>query len=484
MFFSELLQLSCWNFSAFEESAYAVVDNEQGKNDQGNGNDALETMHHEDEGTVSHGCEDLEKSHRKCSHRDHEHDRHRDVEHPTLTPRALKEHCQSSENERREELIGGAKERPNAHIASLAECETAEKGDDCCNDRVAKEGGNRTLLLTFSGRTEFLQAHATDTSHGVNRGERKRGHTHRENTGRDVSWKAKDVGQEACDRGREELEWGTRWELTIGRGSADHHEGNHTEHTFNEHGTVTHETHVAFVSDHLRRRARGHKAMEARDCTASNRHKEDREEVEVIDRKSRKGWHIDGRIFNEHTHHARSDHTDQKEHREVVTGLLQEPHWHHRGSKKVSKDHPAPRVTRCIHWEGDTQGYHREHEYNTYTELNLRVGLHVLDVKTEEHSTYHVDHGDGGGSGVRCGKRTSFGEAIKSGSHHVSKRRDHKHREEPAERQEELAPNATDVLFNKHTHGLATVFNGRIKRSEVLNGTEENAANNNPKQRG
>ena len=60
MFFSELLQLSCLNFSAFEESAYAVVDNEQGKNDQGNGNDALETMHHEDEG-ASEGLVTVQK---------------------------------------------------------------------------------------------------------------------------------------------------------------------------------------------------------------------------------------------------------------------------------------------------------------------------------------------------------------------------------------------------------------------------------------
>lgn len=133
-----------------------MVDHEERQDDQGNSEKSLETVHHEDEGTVSHGGEDLEESHQERRHCDHEHDRHWDVEHPTLTTRTLEEHSQSRENERREELVGGAKEWPDAHVTRLAKRKTTQERDNRRDDRVAKEGCDRTLLLTFRRRAEFL----------------------------------------------------------------------------------------------------------------------------------------------------------------------------------------------------------------------------------------------------------------------------------------------------------------------------------------
>ena len=75
-------------------------------------------------------------------------------------------------------------------------------------------------------------------------------------------------------------------------------------------------------------------------------------------------------------------------------------------------------------------------------------------------------------------------KAVKRAGHHVTEGSDHEQREEPAEKQEHLATGATDVLFDHHAHGLATVFNGSVKSREVLDCAKEDTTEDHPQESG
>lgn len=293
---------------------------------------------------------------------------------------------------------------------------------------------------------------------------------------------AEDFRHEAGNGAREQLEGRSARQCTVRGSSTNNDQGDDTQNSFNGHGTVTHKTHVLFIGDHLRRRARRHQAVEAGNSTASNRHKEHREEVKALDFKTNESRKIDVRILNKDTDHTTQDHADEKEHAQVVTGLLQKPHRNNSGCEKVGKNDVTPRFAVSIDREFNTQPDHHDHQNDTNAQLFATAGLTILQVKTEHDGANHVDHGDGGGSSVRNNLFARCREAIKGIGHDVAESSDHKDREEPAKEQEQLTTGTTDVFFDDGTHGLAAALHRSVKGREVLNATKEDGADQHPKQ--
>lgn len=189
-------------------------------------------MDHEDERAVAHGRKDLEDGLKEGRHRDAEHDGHRTVEHPALAARALEEHGKRRENEGGEKLVGRTEERPDAHAAGEAEHVGADEGEHRGNDRVAEERLNRRLFLDVDRSEAFLEAHAADTGHGVNGRQSESGHAHREDAGGDVGRHTEDIGEEARNRAREELEGRARGQLAVRQSGADDDRSDHAERAF------------------------------------------------------------------------------------------------------------------------------------------------------------------------------------------------------------------------------------------------------------
>ena len=224
--------------------------------------------------------------------------------------------------------------------------------------------------------------------------------------------------------------------------------------------------------------------METGDSAAGDRHKKHREEVQAFDFKAHKSRHVEFRVLNKHTDHATQNHADQKEHAQVVARLLQKPHRHHSGAEEVGEDHVAPGDRVGVNRIGDADPKHQKHEDDADDELFGAGGLSVLEIQTEGDRHKHVENGDGGGCRVRHDLSALRSETIEGIGHDVAEGGNHKQREEPAEKQEQLTTGAADVLFNHHAHRLAAVFHGGIQGGEVLNGAKENAAENHPKRGG
>ena len=132
--------------------------------------------------------------------------------------------------------------------------------------------------------------------------------------------------------------------------------------------------------------------MESGHSAAGDRHKEDREEVHVLNRKARHSRHIECRVLNEYTQHAADNHADQEISRQVVTGLLKKPHRHHGSRKEVDEDDIAPGIGVSIDRVSDAGPDHQHHQNKTDNELNTGIRLHILHEETEENGADHVDH--------------------------------------------------------------------------------------------
>lgn len=456
----------------------------ESQSDESDGDDQLQAVNHEDERAVGDRAENTPHGHAERGHRHAEHDRHRDIEHPTLAAGRLKEHSQTCEHQSREQLVGRAKERPNAHVTSQAQEVTQNQRQGRRKHRVRKELLYAVLLHAFGRREEFLQAHAADTRHRVNTGQSQGRHAHRHDAGAHVGGQTKDFSQERGDGVGEQLERSAGRQHTVGSRRADDDQSDHAQHRFHTHGAVTHKTHVFFIGNHLGRGARGNKAVEARDSTAGNRHKKHREEIQALDFETDKGRHIDFRVFDEHTDHAAQNHADQQEHAEVVARLLQKPHRHHSGAEEVGKDHIAPGDRIGIDRIGDTDPKHENHEDDADHELFGTRRFAVFKVKTESDSHEHIQDGNRGRGRIRHDFSALGCEAIESIGHDVAEGRNHQQSEKPAEKQEQLTTGAADVLFNHHAHGLAAVFNGCVEGGKVLDCAEEDAAEDHPKRGG
>ena len=67
---------------------------------------------------------------------------------------------------------------------------------------------------------------------------------------------------------------------------------------------------------------------------------------------------------------------------------------------------------------------------------------------------------------------------------HVCEGSDDDAAEQPAEQQEQLAAGLADILLDQHAHALAVILDGSVQSAEVGDGTEEDAAQQDPQQNG
>ena len=456
-------------------------DNHQSQGDQSNGDDQLQAVNHEHKRTGRDRAENTPDRHTQSGHRHAEHDRHRNIKHPTLAARGLQEDGQACEHQSRKQLVGRTKERPNAHVTGQAQEVAQHEREDRGKNRVREKLLNAILFNAFRRREEFLQAHAADTSHGVHTRQGQSGHTHRHDASAHISGQTENFRQERGDGIREQLEGGAGGQHAVSGGSTHNDQGHHAQNRFHAHGAVTNETHVFFIGNHLGRRAGRHKAVETGNSAAGNRHKEHREEIQPLDFKADKSGHVDFGVFDKHADHATQNHADQKEHTQVVARLLQKPHRHHGCAEEVGKNHIAPGDRISVNRVGNTDPEHQNHQNDADNQLFGAGGLSVLEVQTESDSHEHVEDGNRSGCSVRHDFRALGGKAVKGIGHDVAEGGDHQQGKEPAEKQEQLTTGAADVLFNHHAHGLAAVFDGSVKGGEVLNRTEEDAAEDHPK---
>ena len=89
--------------SGFAKLQDRVVDNEHREHDEGDREDPLEPVHHEDEIPRGDRLRDLDELLDQSRHRDGEHHGHRAVEHPTFAARRLQENREARQNESGEE---------------------------------------------------------------------------------------------------------------------------------------------------------------------------------------------------------------------------------------------------------------------------------------------------------------------------------------------------------------------------------------------
>ena len=295
---------------------------------------------------------------------------------------------------------------------------------------------------------------------------------------------AEDFGQKSRHRPRESLKRRTRRQNAVRSRSADHDKRNDTQHHLYTHGAVADQTHVFFTRNHLGAGTGTHQRVKARNGAAGNCHEKNREKIKPFDGESGKSRHVERRILNAYADYGRDNHADQKKHRQIVTRLLQKPHRHDGSGKEVGKHHVAPRHGVGVNREIDARCHHDDHEHDAHAKLHAGARLTVLEIQPEADSHEHIEQRNRGSSRIGHDLRAVFGKTVEGVGHHVTESCDHQKREEPAEKQEELTARAAHVGFNNHADGLAAVFDGRVKRREVLDGPEEDTADNHPQQRG
>ena len=119
------------------------------------------------------------------------------------------------------------------------------------------------------------------------------------------------------------------------------HQSHHSHETFGKHGTVTHEEHVLFISDHLRGRTR--------QGTAGNRNEDERDHRTTHDRAAAMDEFGNGRHLElgHHEDDAKSqskDRTNLEERRQVVARQEQQPHRKNRCKEAVDRDQDRHRL--------------------------------------------------------------------------------------------------------------------------------------------
>ena len=114
--------------------------------------------------------------------------------------------------------------------------------------------------------------------------------------------------------------------------------------------------------------------------------------------------------------------------------------------------------------------------------------MELLLQKTEYNGKGHEQNGNRAGSAV-CGSSLGklcytvcHGVYIKGTVYHVHKGGNHQQAKQPAEQQEKLSAQLSDILLDQHTHGLTVILHTGIECTEVCHGAEEDAAQQNPEQ--
>ena len=110
--------------------------------------------------------------------------------------------------------------------------------------------------------------------------------------------------------------------------------------------------------------------------------------------------------------------------------------------------------------------------------------VHFADLfldQTENNSDQYKQHGNRCGCGVCIGNVAVLQSLTDKGScYHIGEGCDNKKCEQPAKQHKQLTSCFTDIFLNDHSHGLSFVLNRSVQRTEILNGSEEKTADDQP----
>ena len=127
-----------------------------------------------------------------------------------------------------------------------------------------------------------------------------------------------------------------------------------------------------------------------------------------------------------------------------------------------------------------------QHDENDADDALLPTGeVELLLDQAEDHGEDHEHDGDHAGSAVGLGSvhQSAVGAVgIEGAGDHVCKGSDDDAAEQPAEQQEQFAAGLADVLLDQHAHALAVILDRSVQSAEVGDGTEEDAAQQDPQQ--
>ena len=224
--------------------------------------------------------------------------------------------------------------------------------------------------------------------------------------------------------------------------------------------------------------------METGNGTAGDRDEQNWEQALALDLEANESRHVEHRVRDDDADDTAEDHAQKQEGTQIITRLHKQPHRQYRGDKAVSESNHTPGLRIEVQRELHADGKHADDEHDGHEQLDETARLELLDEDAEAHGDGDVEHRDCRGLSARYVLAAILKEAIERIRDDVGERRQHQQREEPAEKQEQAAARLADVLLDEHAHRLAFILDGSVQSSEVLHGTEEDAADQQPQQGG
>ena len=433
------------------------------------------------------------------------------VEHPTLAAGALAEHGEGDHGHAAEQLVGSTKERPDVGIATKGKGETGKQGDDRGEPGVAEDLHVAGLGLDGQGVVglgkELGERGAGDAGDGVERGQGQSGniHGHEDGSERAVNTEglhtAGDASGEDLERGGSDtgVEGAGTGGVHIGEHDAGNDDGKDADEGLDDHCAVTDLDGVLLLLDLLGRGAGRNEAVETGESTASDGDEQDREHhaggsgEAGEDRSGDSGLTVDAQ--DDDAEDSADDHDDHHDGSEVVTRGLEHLDGHSASEDQVDHDDGEPLELIQVDRELHSDGEHENHEDNAGDELGSAGEVELLLGPTKGDSDEGEQDGNGtsAAGGIGLGEVDGTGSSTRSvngrGEHerladHVGEGGDDDDAEQPAEQQEQATAGLADVLLDELSERLAVVLHRSVQGTKVVDGTKEDAADEDPEHDG
>ena len=499
------------------ELPQAVVGNNHAQDHQQDGEHELQSLggNHSEAGIGGKRSHATDGAHHQRGERAAQKERHGHIEHPALAAGRLAEDGDGDHGHAAQQLVGGAKERPDVEVAAKGEGQANEQGHDGREPGVGDELVQAALGLlrggvsqgVVAGREELLEAGARNARNSVQRGKCQRRDVHGHEDGGEGVVEAHH-GHALGNAGGKDLEGGGGHAAVEGASASGVHvlehdggddHGKRTDEGFDNHGAVADGQHVALVRDLLGGGARGHQAVEARKRAARDGDEEHREEVVALGGK--RGHLVGGgdgggghgclavEAQDEDAQHGGNDHGDHHDGGDVVARLLQHLDGHGGGKDQVEHDDGDPAVGAEVDGELHAQEEHGEDHGNGKGELLPTLEVKLAGYPAKEDGDKGEEDGDGasraGGVGLGVVNRAVSADGhAKGAGDHRGEGSDDDDGEEPGKDEEEPAAGLADVLLDELCKRLAVVLDGGVEGTKVVHGAKEDATDKNPQQDG
>ena len=184
-------------------------------------------------------------------------------------------------------------------------------------------------------------------------------------------------------------------------------------------------------------------------------------------------------------HGGDDHHAVEQEGAEVVTGLEQDPHRSYRGDEDVHADDPHPRgvgQVDGVEVQADDQADDDTHHAHNGGHRQGRAP--AVDGQAEDNGHQDEQNGNHGHGGVGVVGGAVGVEAVEGAGHDGGEGGHHQHQGQVREDQEELLGPLADVDGHHLAQGLALVADGGEQGAVVMDGAEEDAADEHPQHHG